>query len=274
MPRTPFAAGEACLLYDAKGRRYLIELIAGASFQYHRGLLPHDDIIGTEEGTRFESSMGSHLLALRPRLADYVLKMGRGATVVYPKDAAAIVMWADIGPGHTVLEAGTGSGGLAMVLARAVDPGGRVVSIERREDHHDRARKLIRGFYGAIPDHLDLRLGDVEDAVADVEPDRLVLDLPEPWHTVPAAVDHLAPGGVFCCYLPTVPQVRRCVPRSGRRAVRGGQHLRGPPARMGRRGPLGTARASNGRAHGIHHRRPQGRCRLRRRHPAHPVRAR
>ena len=208
MPRTPFAAGEACLLYDAKGRRYLIELIAGASFQYHRGLLPHDDIIGTEEGTRFESSMGSHLLALRPRLADYVLKMGRGATVVYPKDAAAIVMWADIGPGHTVLEAGTGSGGLAMVLARAVDPGGRVVSVERREDHHDRARKLIRGFYGAIPDHLDLRLGDVEDAVADVEPDRLVLDLPEPWHTVPAAVDHLAPGGVFCCYLPTVPQVQ------------------------------------------------------------------
>jgi tRNA (adenine57-N1/adenine58-N1)-methyltransferase len=35
-----------------------------------------------------------------------------------------------------------------------------------------------------------------------------VLDVPEPWHSVRSAADHLAPGGIFCCYLPTVPQVQ------------------------------------------------------------------
>ena len=152
--------------------------------------------------------MGSELLALRPRLADYTQKMGRGAAIVYPKDAAAILMWADIGPGNVVLEAGTGSGGLTMALARAVDPGGRVVSYDQREDHAQKAEKLIKGFFGSVPDHVDLRVGDVEDGIAEVAPDRLVLDLPEPWHSVTSAATHLTDGGIFCCYLPTVPQVQ------------------------------------------------------------------
>jgi tRNA (adenine57-N1/adenine58-N1)-methyltransferase len=146
------------------------------------------------------------LVVVRPRLADYTLKMSRKATVVYPKDAGAILMWADIGPGQLVLEAGTGSGALTMALARAVAPGGKVVSVERRDDHHQRAVKLIRGFYGEIPEGVDLRVGEVEEMIADVAPDRIVLDVPEPWHSVPLAAEHLSDGGVFCCYLPTVPQ--------------------------------------------------------------------
>jgi tRNA (adenine57-N1/adenine58-N1)-methyltransferase len=134
--------------------------------------------------------------------------MGRRATVVYPKDAGAIVTWADVGLGMTVLEAGTGSGALTMVLVRAVGPAGRVVSYEVREDHAALARRRIEGFFGEIPATLDLRIGAVEEAIAEVAPDRIVLDLPEPWHAVEAAVEHLTPGGVFCCYLPTVPQVQ------------------------------------------------------------------
>lgn len=204
----PFRAGEPCLLLDAKGRRYLLTLKPGSEFQYHRGILSHATIIGSREGTIHHSSKGSRLTALRPRLADYVVKMGRGATVSYPKDSGAILVWADIGPGQTVLEAGTGSGGLAMVLARAVIPGGRVVSCERREDHLGHAKGLIAKYYGEIPEHLDLRLDSVEDVIEEVRPDRMVLDLPEPWHSVEAAAAHMADGGIFCCYLPTVPQVQ------------------------------------------------------------------
>lgn len=203
-----FAAGDPCLLFDAKGRRYLIELRAGKDFHYHRGVLPHDIIIGAADGSTLESSLGSRLVALRPRLADYTLKMTRGAAVVYPKDAGAIVTWADIAPGMTVLEAGTGSGALTMAVARAVGPEGKVVSVERREDHAAKAAKLIRGFMGEIPPNIELRGGDVEEHIAAVSPDRIVLDLPEPWHAVPAAGEHLTSGGIFCCYLPTVPQVQ------------------------------------------------------------------
>jgi tRNA (adenine57-N1/adenine58-N1)-methyltransferase len=204
----PFAAGDPCLLIDSRGRRYLIELVDGKEFHYHRGFLAHDEVIGDNDGSRFRSSMGAELLAIRPRLADYTEKMGRGATIVYPKDAAAILMWADISPGLVVLEAGTGSGALTMALARAVIPDGRVVSVDVRVDHAERAHKLINGFFGRIPAHVDLRVGEVENVVAEVQPDRLVLDVPEPWHVVEPAASHLTAGGIFCCYLPTVPQIQ------------------------------------------------------------------
>jgi tRNA (adenine57-N1/adenine58-N1)-methyltransferase len=204
----PFAYGEPCLLYDVKGRRYLIELEVGREFHSHRGHLAHADIVGSPEGAGLKTTRGAELTALRPRLADYVLKMGRAATVLYPKDAGAILMWADIGPGTTVLEAGTGSGGLAMVLTRAVLPGGSVVSVERREDHAAVARKRIAGFFGGIPEHLDLRVGDVVDLVGEVQPDRIVLDIPEPWTVVAEAAEHLPGGGIFACYLPNITQVQ------------------------------------------------------------------
>lgn len=203
-----FQPGDACLLFDRKGRRYLIELIPGSQFHHHHGVLPHDDIIGIEEGTTLRSSLNRTLVVLRPRLADFALKMPRGAAVVYPKDTGAILVWADIQPGNVVLEAGTGSGALTMALARAVGSNGRVISYEVREDHAALAKKRIKGFFGHIPEQIDLRLGSVEDGIGEHRPDRVVLDLPEPWHSVPLAASNLAPGGIFCCYLPTVPQVQ------------------------------------------------------------------
>lgn len=207
--RAPFAEGDLCLLFDDRGRRYLLTLRSNAEFQYHLGSLPHASIIGSLPGVPLQSTKGSELLPLRPRYADYVLKMKRGATPIYPKDAGAIIVWADIGPGMSVVEAGTGSGALTIALARAVGATGRVLSVERREDHARLARARIESFFGALPDQLVLQVGEVEDVIADAEPDRIVLDLPEPWHSVEPAARHLPGGGVFCCYLPTVPQVQR-----------------------------------------------------------------
>jgi tRNA (adenine57-N1/adenine58-N1)-methyltransferase len=206
-----FRAGEPCLLVDGKGRHYLIVLESGKAFHFHAGYLPHDQIIGSPEGTTLASSSGARLVAFRPRLADYILRMRRGAQVVYPKDIGPIVIWADIGPGMTVVEAGTGSGALTLALVRAVGREGRVVSVERREDHAAHARERIEGFLGSLPPSLELRIGDVAEVVPEVRPDRLVLDLPEPWEVVPAAREGLQPGGVFCCYLPTVPQLETTV---------------------------------------------------------------
>jgi tRNA (adenine57-N1/adenine58-N1)-methyltransferase len=108
-----------------------------------------------------------------------------------------------------VLEAGTGSGALTMALTRAVGPTGSVVSVERRPDHAEHARKAIERFFGDIPDQLTLVEGDVVDLVGEVAPDRIVLDVPEPWHVVEPAARHLQPGGVLTSYLPTVPQVQQ-----------------------------------------------------------------
>lgn len=208
---TVFEPGDPCLLVDGKGREYLLKLHPDRQFQYHRGVLDHANIIGLEDGSWVEASSGGRLLALRPRMADFILRMRRGAQVVYPKDIGPILVYADIGPGMTVLEAGTGSGALTMALARAVGEKGRVVSVERREDHADRGRKNIERYFGTLPPQLELRTGTVEEMVAGLAPDRIVLDLPEPWHTVEAAVEHQPTGGIFSAYLPTVPQVQTLV---------------------------------------------------------------
>jgi tRNA (adenine57-N1/adenine58-N1)-methyltransferase catalytic subunit len=204
-----FAAGEACLLIDGRGRKHLIDLDDGRSFEFHAGAVSHDDIIGAEPGVVLRTGSGARLVALRPRLADYVLTMRRGAQVVYPKDLGPMIHWGDARSGHTVVEAGTGSGALTLALLDAVGPEGSIVSVERRQDHLDHARGTIERFLGEIPANLTLVLGDVEDVMPEHAPDRLFLDLPEPWESVSPAIASLAPGGVVCSYLPTVPQVHR-----------------------------------------------------------------
>jgi tRNA (adenine57-N1/adenine58-N1)-methyltransferase len=136
--------------------------------------------------------------------------MQRGAQVVYPKDLGLILVYADVFPGATVLEAGTGSGALTLALARAVGESGTVISYEVREDHHERALRNVRSWYdahGDEPKHVDLRLGDVFQGIPERGIDRIVLDLPEPWRALDSALKCLLPGGLICCYLPTIPQV-------------------------------------------------------------------
>jgi tRNA (adenine57-N1/adenine58-N1)-methyltransferase len=197
------------VLLDARGRRFLVRLEAGATFHYHGGALPHDLVIGSPEGTTVHSTTGAPLLCFRPRLADFVLKMSRGAQVIYPKDLGPILMWTDVFPGARVLEAGTGSGALTLALCRAVGPEGRVVSYEVREEFHGVARENAEAFFGKLPPWLDLRLGDVRE-VADTGErfHRVLLDMPEPWGVLGEAREALLPGGLACGYLPTTGQVQ------------------------------------------------------------------
>jgi tRNA (adenine57-N1/adenine58-N1)-methyltransferase len=140
--------------------------------------------------------------------------MKRGAQVVYPKDLGPILVYGDIAPGMTVLEAGTGSGGLTLGLSRAVGPEGRVVTVERRDDHAAHARKTLERFYGEVPENVDMRIGDVAAEVEKVKPDRIVLDLPEPGETIEAAAAHQPDGGVLSAYVPTVPQIQIATDRA------------------------------------------------------------
>jgi tRNA A58 N-methylase Trm61 len=177
----PFQDGEQVLLTDQRGKRHLIFLRKSETFHSDRGWLPHDAIIGQPEGSWVRSSMGLRYLALRPTLAEYVLEMPRGAQVIYPKDLAMILFWADVYPGCRVLEAGTGSGALTLALLRAVGPDGRVITYEQRDEFARRALANIHMRLGEVA-NLIVRLRPVEDGLPEEDPvDRVVLDLPEPW---------------------------------------------------------------------------------------------
>ncbi|MEX2101480.1 MAG: tRNA (adenine-N1)-methyltransferase [Actinomycetota bacterium] len=208
----PFEVGERVLLIDNKERHYLVKLAATETFHTHGGALALDGIIGHEEGVQVRADGGMVFRCFRPRLADWVLKMPRGAQVVYPKDLGQIVMWGDIAPGNRVLEAGTGSGALTLTLCRAVGAQGRVVSYEEREEHRTQAIANIEGFAGKLPDHLELRAGEMAQVARSGDTfDRCVLDLPDPWEQLAVIAPVLEPGAILCAYLPTVLQVQQLV---------------------------------------------------------------
>lgn len=205
----PLAEGETVVLTDRRGRRYLVDLVAGGEWHSHAGLLPHDALIGAVEGTAARTNKNMEVVVLRPTRQDFVLKMKRGAQVIYPKDQAMIVAGADVRPGCTVVEAGAGSGALTLALLAAVGPTGRVISFERRDDHARIAVRNVERFLGGRPDNWELIEGDVVDGLAAHRAHRVILDLLEPWTVLDAAAEALPPGGVLLSYMPTVPQVMR-----------------------------------------------------------------
>jgi tRNA (adenine57-N1/adenine58-N1)-methyltransferase len=215
----PFTAGERVQLTDAKGRHYTMWLAEGGEFHTHRGSIPHDAVIGLDEGSVVKSSNGAQFLVLRPLLVDYVMSMPRGPQVIYPKDAAQIVHEGDIFPGARVLEAGAGSGALTCSLLRAVGPEGRVVSYEQRADHAEHARRNVANFHvlgedvlGQLPDNWELIVSDLADSdLPDGSFDRAVLDMLAPWEVLDAVSRLVVAGGVLIIYVATVTQLSRAV---------------------------------------------------------------
>ncbi|MFW5417549.1 tRNA (adenine-N1)-methyltransferase [Nocardiopsis sp. CNT-189] len=213
--RGPFGDGDIVQLTDPKGRMHTITLKAGSAFHTHRGRLDHDDLIGSPEGSVVRSTSGTAYVALRPLLLDFTLSMKRGATIVYPKDAAQIVAQADVFAGARVIEAGAGSGSLSSWLLRAVGDRGKVYSFERREDFAAIARENVRRYFGEVPEAWELTVGDLNEALAGpdapTEVDRVVLDMLAPWECVGPVAEALIPGGLFCAYVATTTQVSRVV---------------------------------------------------------------
>ncbi|MEJ0014609.1 MAG: tRNA (adenine-N1)-methyltransferase [Actinomycetota bacterium] len=202
-----FQYGDRVQLSDAKGKLHTITLKEGGEWHTHKGWLIHDLIVGLPQGSVVETTAGLKFLAFKPLLTDYVLSMPRGATIVYPKDAALIVGFADIAPGLRVLEAGVGSGALTISLLRAVGPTGRVDSFERREEFAEIATRNVTDYFKGLPENWSLTLGSVQDKEIDTRYDRIILDMLAPWECVQLADDILHPGGVLLAYVATTTQL-------------------------------------------------------------------
>jgi tRNA (adenine57-N1/adenine58-N1)-methyltransferase len=212
-PRGPFRYGDRVQLTGPKGRLHTITLREGGELHTHHGVLRHADLLGLPDGSVVSNSGDHEYLALRPLLRDFVMSMPRGAAIVYPKDAAQILAQADIFPGAVVVEAGVGSGALALWLLRGIGAEGRLVSFERREDFAEVAQANVETFLGERPANWDLVVGDLvaslPSTLAPASVDRVVLDMLAPWECIDVVADALAPGGVVICYIATATQLSR-----------------------------------------------------------------
>jgi tRNA (adenine57-N1/adenine58-N1)-methyltransferase len=193
---------------------HTIALEIDREFHTNHGAILHNDLIGQLEGITVTSTGNYVYLALKPLLSDFVLSMPRGAAVIYPKDAAVIVGFADIYPGSVVVEAGVGSGALSCSLLRAIGAEGHLYSYERREDFAKIAQKNVTTFFGERPENWTVTLGSVQeetDSLADASVDRAVLDMLAPWECVSAITRVIRPGGVLMVYVATTTQMAKVI---------------------------------------------------------------
>ena len=181
-----FSEGDRIQLTDPKGKMYTFTIT---------------------QGKEWHTSAGLKFTAFKPLLGDFVLSMPRGATIVYPKDAAMIVGVADVFPGAKVIEAGVGSGALSISLLRAIGSHGELSSFERREDFADIARENVSTYFGELPSQWKLTVGSVQESATDKKYDRVILDMLAPWECVAFASEVLRPGGVFLAYVATTTQL-------------------------------------------------------------------
>lgn len=202
-----FEIGDRVQLTDSKGKLYSFTITAGKEWHTHKGWIVHEDLVGTPEGSVVSTSAGLRFTAFKPLLGDYVLSMPRGATIIYPKDAALILGFADIYPGARVLEAGVGSGALTISLLRAVGEQGLVNSIERRADFAENATSNVTNYFGKLPTNWKCTVGSLQDQEFESQFDRVILDMLAPWECIQLAAKVLRPGGVFLAYVATTTQL-------------------------------------------------------------------
>ena len=184
---------------------FIFRLKPGDRLETHRGVVPHDALIGQPYGGEVPTHLGHPLLLLQPSTDDLIRDLKRSTQIMYPKDIGFLLMKMAIRPGLTVLEAGTGSGGLTTVLAQAVGPQGRVISYDVRDDVQNLARKNLDRL--GLNDRVTLKLRDISAGFDETDVDALFLDVPNPWDYMTQVRRALTGGGFFGSILPTTNQV-------------------------------------------------------------------
>ncbi|MFN2290808.1 MAG: tRNA (adenine-N1)-methyltransferase [Anaerolineae bacterium] len=201
--------GDLVLLIGQDRKEFIVRLAPGGQLQTHRGIVHFDELLGQPLGREIQSHMGYPFVALEPSTFDLVKQIKRTTQIMYPKDIGYVLVKLNVMPGSRVIEAGTGSGGLTLALARALGTGGRLYSYEIRPDILRLARKNVEalGLAGCI----EFKLRDIEEGFDERDVDALFLDVRRPWVYLDKVTQALKDGGFFGAILPTTNQVAELV---------------------------------------------------------------
>ena len=196
---------ELVLLIGQDRKQFVIKLEPGGQLQTHRGCLNHDDLLGQPLGRQVLSHLGYPFVILQPSTSDMISQLKRTTQIMYPKDIGYTLLKLSVVPGDRVIEAGTGSGGLTVALARAVGPTGMVYSYEARHDILNLARKNLEAL--GLADRVTFTLRDIAEGFDQTGVDALFLDVRHPWAYLAQVSAALKDSGFFGAILPTTNQV-------------------------------------------------------------------
>jgi tRNA (adenine57-N1/adenine58-N1)-methyltransferase len=198
------------LIYLDEKRQFLTQAVKGLKLSTDHGELDLSEIMGKPFGFVGKTHLERDFYCLRPSTADLMMKVRRTTTIVYPKDLGYLLLETAVGPGSRVIELGTGSGALTLVLAKLVAPDGVVYSYDRREDFIENAKKNIERV--GYAHNVEFSCVDVaEQGFSHTDVDAVFIDVPEPWAIVPKAAEALKGGHHLVSWSPNVEQVKRTI---------------------------------------------------------------
>jgi tRNA (adenine57-N1/adenine58-N1)-methyltransferase catalytic subunit len=186
---------------------YLVQIDSKRKHPIHRGRpIELDALIGVGYGSWLDCGSARALL-LQPTVDDFMMKVHRESGIVYPKDAAIIMMKLGIRSGSRVIEIGTGSGSLTTALASQVAPSGSVFTYDRRLDFIKMAQGNLKK--ANLLNIVELKERSDHELFGETEVDAIVSDVPEPWHEVEAIQQSLKDGGRIATLNPTYNQIEQ-----------------------------------------------------------------
>ncbi|MFN4219643.1 MAG: tRNA (adenine-N1)-methyltransferase [bacterium] len=177
-------------------------------FEDHtKNIIKSQEVIGKPYGIR----IGKYFLS-KPSVDDFVLYYWRRKTqIVYPKDFSYIISKMNATYKSNVLEIGTGSGVMTLILAKNVYPLGKVISVEKNPDFLKNAKKNIQDFDNTFEtSYLSVIKFFISNDLNFLKVrafDNVFVDLPYPEQVMECVNKILLPSGNLVCVLPTTNQV-------------------------------------------------------------------
>ncbi len=198
--------GDRALLKSEDGREYLVE-ISHRRFSTQHGFVELGDLVGCPYGAEIKSHLGKRFFVFSPTVEELVRHTKRQTQIIYPKEIGYLVTKLGISSGMTVVECGTGSGGLSTALAWFLRPDGRLITYEARDEFAELAGKNLAK--AGLSHLVTIKVRDVgEDGFDEVEEaDAVVLDMRTPWDLLPHAFKAMKGGAPLGVLVPTTNQV-------------------------------------------------------------------
>lgn len=168
------------------------------------GIIKLDELGEKNFGDKISSHLGIEFIIQKPRAPDFFKHAKRSGAPMMPKDIGVIISNTGLCSSDCVLDAGTGSGILAIYLGMIAK---KVVSYEVREEFLELARKNIEL---AGLSNIELRHGDIAVEIQELKEkfDVVTLDTIAAAGVVPYVPQVLYPGGFLAVYSPFFEQAK------------------------------------------------------------------
>ncbi len=203
--RTTVDFGDTVMFISKDRKTFVRTLQPGEGLQTHFGVIHFDDVVGLPYGSRLQTHLGQPIWMMQPNMDDLIKHLRRESQIIFPKDLGYILLKLGVQPGVQVIEAGTGSGALTLVLAAMVGDDGHVYSYDRRLKMQELARKNLERV--GLASRVTLIERDIAAGFDQRDVHALFLDVLTPWEYLDQAWQALRGGGFLGCIVPTINQV-------------------------------------------------------------------